>query len=102
MIKRTVAPNRSQIISEYLTGEQSFKSLSEKYGIPDRTIQSWVRAYRKQHPEHQKGEQQTDIKALKRQLAQAELKNALLEEMLRLSEEHTGIDFRKKIGTKQS
>jgi len=35
-----------------------------------------------------------------KQLKQAELKNELLSEMLQLSEEHTGIDLRKKFGFK--
>jgi hypothetical protein len=43
-----------------------------------------------------------DIRALKKQLKEAELKNELLEEMLRLSSQQAGVDFRKKFGSKQS
>lgn len=74
--------------------------LSEKYVVNARTIQSWVRAFRKQESVLPSAEPE-DVKALKKELAQAKLKNELLEEMLRLSEEHAGIDFRKKFGSGQ-
>ena len=96
--------NMHQIISEYLTGNESYGSLSEKYEVNARTIQSWVRSYRKKQPltpTASEVEQQSDVKALKKQLKQAELKNELLTEMLRLSEEQTGIDLRKKFGSGQ-
>ena len=101
MIKSTATQKRQQVISEYISGEGSYKSLGEKYKINPRTIQSWVRAFRKDHPSGKKGKP-VDIESLKKQLADARLKNELLEEMLRLSEEHTGIDLRKKYGTRQS
>ena len=43
-----------------------------------------------------------NFKKLKKQLEDAQLKNELLEEMLRLSEEETGLDLRKKFGPRQS
>lgn len=101
MDRKKVSDKKSQIISEYLTGADTFNALEQKYGVKARTIQTWVRAYRKSHdivlevpPE--------DVKSLKKQLQQIQLKNELLEEMLRLSAEQTGIDIRKKYGTKQS
>ncbi len=42
-----------------------------------------------------------DVKVLQKALGTSELKGELLEEMLRLSEEHTGIALRKKFGTRQ-
>ena len=103
MIRRAIIGKKDQIVSEYLTGTDSFAALSEKYGVNARTIQTWVRAFRKQEPEAELTsvqEQETDINTLKKRLKQAELKNVLLEEMLRLSEEHTGINLRKKFGSK--
>lgn len=102
--KEPIKAKRSQVISEYLTSTETFNSLSEKYGVNARTIQSWVRAYRKSHPENGKEriEDNEDIKQLKRKLEAAQLKTELLEEMLRLSEKETGLDLRKKFGTKQS
>jgi transposase-like protein len=101
MIRREKVTNKQQIVSEYLTGGESFLAISKKYGVNARTIQTWVRAYRKRHPEAEVMQEQPNVKLLKKQLAQAELKNELLEEMLRLSEEQTGIDLRKKFGTRQ-
>jgi len=105
MIKKKDHKSKPQIISEYLSGNESYKSLSEKYEVKARTIQSWVRAFRI-HTQPVTSSLDTpineNVKNLKQQLAKAELKNELLEEMLRLSEEETGINFRKKFGTKQS
>jgi transposase-like protein len=101
MIERKISDKKSQIISEYLTGEDTFNGLEQKYGVKARTIQTWVRAYRKSHDMSPKVPPE-NIKALKKELQQMQLKNELLEEMLRLSTEQAGIDIRKKYGTKQS
>ena len=104
MIRRTIIVNKQQIVSEYLTGNESFAELSKKYGVNARTIQTWVRAFRKQveaSPLAAEEEQTSANKSLEKRLKQAELKNELLEEMLRLSEEHTGINLRKKFGSRQ-
>ncbi|MEO6849130.1 MAG: hypothetical protein ABI203_11015, partial [Mucilaginibacter sp.] len=42
-----------------------------------------------------------ETKALRKQLEEEKLKNELLEEILRLSEEQAGIDFRKKFGSRR-
>ncbi len=95
--------NKQQIISEYLSGDDTFKTLSLKYGVNKHTIQTWVRAFRLSHTsEVELSAESDDIKNLKKQLADAQLKNELLEEMLRLSEEQTGLDLRKKFGPRQS
>ncbi|MBS1532309.1 MAG: hypothetical protein JSU01_18550 [Bacteroidetes bacterium] len=103
MIRRKKAANRQQIISEYLTGDETFLELSKKYDVNARTIQSWVRSFRKRHPiePEQREEESEQVKALRKQLEEARLKNELLEEMLRLSEELSGIDLRKKFGPRQ-
>lgn len=101
MIRRKKAANKQRIISEYLTGDQTFLALSRKYGVNLRTIQTWVRVYRKHKKSTETNSDQQDDKLLKKRLEQSELKNELLEEMLRLSEELTGIDLRKKFGPRQ-
>lgn len=102
MIRRKKAANKQQIISEYLTGDESFLTLSKKYGINARTIQTWVRSFRKRHQiEGEQAGESAEVKALRKQLEEAKLKNELLEEMLRLSEELSGIDLRKKFGSRQ-
>jgi transposase-like protein len=96
--------NKHAIISEYLTSEESFESLSAKYGIPARTIQSWVRIWRKANKDDKADQvsMSEKEKELQAQLEQLRLKNELLEEMLKLSEELVGINLRKKFGTRQS
>jgi transposase-like protein len=94
---------KQQIISEYLSGNDTFKSLSLKYGVNERTIQTWVRAFRLNNSAGAEiSTDKDDVKKLKKQLEDAQLKNELLEEILRLSAEQTGFDGRKKYGTKQS
>lgn len=88
-----------------------------------RTIQGWVRKYRKGSmaaaiapsgavveqvaaasaiaPVLELEEPVTALGALKKRLAQLSLKNELLEEILRLSSEQAGIDFKKKYGSRQ-
>lgn len=103
MIRKKVFEKKQQIISEYISGEETFDALAAKYEVNARTIQSWVRAFRKRHPVATSDSPiDEDVKVLKKQLEQIQLKNELLEEMLRLSEEHTGLDLRKKYGTRQS
>ena len=103
MISRKSVTNRGEIISEYLTGNSTFLQLEQKYGVAARTIQSWVRSFRLKNPvATQRSNGTDDVKKLKKQLEDAQLKNELLEEMLRLSEQQTGIDLRKKFGARQS
>ena len=96
--------NKEGIILEYFSQENTFKTLGKKYGIPFRTIQSWVRAYRESHPGIDKNfvPQTAKEKELKAELDRLQLKNQLLEEMLDLAENETGIRLRKKYGTKRS
>lgn len=107
--------NREEIIAEYLTGNISYRALGEKYGVPSRNICDWVMKYQGRLPswsekEKRRKEKATgkkekklsnDVKVLQNALLKSELRSELLEEMLKLSEEHTGIDLRKKFGTKQ-
>ena len=73
--------NRQQIISEYLTGEESFKALAEKYDVNARTIQSWVRSVRKHTESFEVAKPNNqEIKQLQKQLEQTRLKNELLED----------------------
>ena len=107
---------KEEIIAEYLVGGISFRKLGEKYNLPGSTISGWVHTYqgrkvnwrermrRKKVKEQQAKLPQLpeDVKQLQAALRKAELHNKLLEEILQLSEEHTGLDLRKKFGTRQS
>lgn len=107
--------NREEIIAEYLTGNISYRALGKKHGVPSRSICDWVMRYQGRLPSWKEKEilrksratgkkemnLSNDVKVLQQVLRKSELKSELLEEMLNLSEEHTGIDLRKKFGTKQ-
>lgn len=94
--------NREKIIAEYLHGNDSFAELGERYGLPWRTIQTWVRAHRKKSGTLSGPAVTEKEKQLHAELEAKQLKIELLEEMLSLSEKHTGIALRKKFGTKRS
>jgi transposase-like protein len=110
--KKTI---KEEIIAEYLTGNISYRALEKKYGVPSRSICDWVLKYQgrlpswrekeKRRKEKLTGKQEVElsneVKVLQKALRKSQLKNELLEEMLKLSEEHTGIELRKKFGTKQ-
>ena len=81
--------NREAIIAEYLTGDYSYRQLGVKHGID----------FRKQEPDLGSS---VELKRLEAELRKAKLHNEVLEEMLKLSEQLTGIELRKKFGTKQS
>ncbi len=111
MEKTTV--NREAIIAEYLTGEKTFRQLAAKYGVDFRTIHYWVSSYKgkiKPKPKLPKSGLQSeivppvlpaDVKKLQAELRKAKLHAEVLEEMLKLSEDLTGIDLRKKFGAKR-
>ena len=103
MISKKSYPRKQEIVAAYLTTDATFRGLGEKYGIAARTIQSWVRAERKLIGALPGvADKNQDNKELARQLQQEKLKNELLEELLRLSKEETGVDLKKKYGTKRS
>ena len=100
--------NREKIIAEYLTFNISYRALGKKHGVPSRSICDWVMKYQGRLPSWSEKEKRrkekklsNDVKVLQNALRKSELKSELLEEMLSLSEEHTGIALRKKFGTKQ-
>jgi transposase-like protein len=111
MEKTTV--NREAIIAEYLTGEITFRQLAAKYGVDFRTIHYWVSSYKgKITPKAKlrKNSLQSEIapvvlpaevKKLQAELRKAKLHAEVLEEMLKLSEDLTGIELRKKFGAKR-
>lgn len=104
------ALNKEAIIAEYLTGDYSYRQLGLKYGIDFRKIHYWVSNYKgkiKSVKKSIKAKEQVavlpaEVKQLQAELRKAKLHNEVLEEMLKLSEQLTGIELRKKFGTKQS
>ncbi|RTL55975.1 MAG: hypothetical protein EKK39_02145 [Sphingobacteriales bacterium] len=111
MQKREI--NKEAIIAEYLTGDYTYRQLGCKYGISFQKIHNWVSKYKgksklvkdkvpkiKSIPVAE-ANLPTDVKQLQAELRKAKLHNEVLEEMLKLSEDLTGIELRKKFGTKR-
>ena len=107
---------REEIVAEYLSGKHTYRELGLKYGIPYRSICDWVLEYQGRKPswrekmKRQKEKQtgQTDpelpkeLKLLQKELRKQQLHNKLLEEIIRIGAMETGIDWKKKFGTRQS
>jgi len=106
---------REEIVAEYLTGAYSYRELGAKHGIPHRSICDWVmesqgrkESWREKTKRlNQLAKEQTpdvpkEVALLQTELRKAKLQNKLLQEILRLSEEYTGVELRKKYGTKRS
>jgi transposase-like protein len=104
-----MSTNREAIIAEYLTGDYSYRQLGAKHGIDFRKIHYWVSHYKgKIKPKEKVVAKQApiavsspEVKRLEAALRKAKLHNEVLEEMLQLSEQLTGIELRKKFGTKR-
>lgn len=101
---------KEAIIAEYLTGENSYRKLGNKYGIDFRLIHSWVMKYegKKRKPSPTTKEEvvdetplPTDVKKLQAELRKAQLHNKLLNAIIDIAEDQLKIDIRKKSGTKQ-
>lgn len=111
--KRNIS--KEAIVAEYLTGSISYRGLETKYGIPSRTICDWVMDFQGRKPSWKdkkrrkleiegktpEPELPKDVKLLQAALRKSQLRSELLEEILKLSEEHTGEDLRKKFGAKR-
>ena len=113
---------KAEIISAYLTGDNSYEELSDYYKVSAATIRGWVSRYRKRkkvvslQPESIKTEDMARkqalspmdenevlkrrVKELEERLRFSELQNLALNTMIDIAEEQ-GIDIRKKSGAKQ-
>lgn len=109
--------SKEEIIAEYLSGDYTFRELGAKYNVPYRTIAGWVWAYQgktiswREKMKHRKEklnggvaelELPKELKLLQKELRKQQLHNKLLEEIIRIGGKQTGIDWKKKFGTKQS
>ena len=109
---------KKAVVAEYLRGTFSYRALGIKYNIPPRSICDWVlahrgkdpslrrRMYRKLEKEIQgkvkKPKPPEEINALQQELSKQKLYSMMLEEIIMLGSRHTGFDWKKKFGTKQS
>lgn len=113
---------RTQIIKEYLVGEESSKELAEKYKIKPNTLRTWLSRYskceksvslpvqpnqvscmaKKEVPnlELENAELRRQVKELLASLKHSEMQNLALNTLIDIAEEQ-GIEIRKKSGAKQ-
>lgn len=108
--------SKEEIVAEYLSGKYTYRELGLKYGIPYRSICDWVLEYQGRKPSwrekmKRQKEKQTgqadpelprELKLLQKELRKQQLHNKLLEEIIRIGGIETGIDWKKKFGTRQS
>lgn len=108
--------SKEEIVAEYLTGNYTYRELGLKYDIPFRSICGWVLEYQGRKPTHREKMQRqrtkegqakeielsNEVKILQSELRKQQLHNKLLEEVIRIGGIQTGIDWKKKFGTRQS
>ena len=104
--------SKEAIVTEYLENDVTYRELEAKYGYPYSSICHWVlgRKIKSDRPGRKRPRKKNavqkalpeEVTLLQRALLKTQLHNKLLEEIIRLSEEHTGIELRKKVGTKRS
>jgi len=109
-----VAKHLMVVVAEYLMGETSYRELGRRYGIGTTTVRQWVKEHKSgKGPDQEaiervagvletrEGALPEDVGRLKRELREARLHAKLLEAMIDIAEEQTGIVIRKKPGARQ-
>ena len=107
---------REEIVSIYLSGENSYKELGEYYHVEPSTIRTWVCRYRKSKeavslpsktkavedmPRKKKETEKTaEVLGLEARVRELELQNLALNTLIDVAERN-GIEIRKKSGAKQ-
>ena len=89
---------------EYLTTDLGYGRLSLKYGIPQGSIQDFVKWYRKNYPDGNIPETSPPLNQsdTEKALKEANLKISALELLIENAGKELGVDIVKKLGTKQS
>ena len=106
---------KAEIISVYLTGDNSYEELGKYYNVEPSTIRTWVCRYRKSKKvvslqadtkpledmaRKKKEEKSPEVLALEARVRELELQNLALNTLIDVAEKN-GIDIRKKSGAKQ-
>ena len=111
----TSKEKRDEIVSMYLSGDNSYEELGEYYNVDPSTIRTWVCRYRKSKnvvslqadtkpledmARKKKEEKSPEVLALEARVRELELQNLALKTLIDVAERN-GIDIRKKSGAKQ-
>ena len=107
---------REEIVSIYLSGENSYKELGEYYHVEPGTIRMWVSRYRKSGravslPAKSKTQEDmprkkreagktAEVQELEARIRELELQNLALNTLIDVAERN-GMEIRKKSGAKQ-
>lgn len=110
---------KARIIKAYLKGDKSFKMLGDQYGIHPGVISRWIRVAKHGHAVKEKRvkitkftamkskiektakELEQEIKKLKKQLEEAELKTLVYEKVIEIAERDYKLDIVKKYGVRR-
>ena len=111
----TPKEKRDEIVSMYLSGDNSVEELGEYYKVNPSTIRTWVKRYRQSKyvvslqsdtkpledmARKKKEEKSPEVLALEARVRELELQNLALNTLIDVAERN-GIDIRKKSGAKQ-
>ena len=104
---------KAEIISAYLTGDNSYEELSDYYKVQAATIRNWVCRYRKRENvvslqaeskpvedmarKKKESEKSADVLALEARIRELELQNLALNTLIDVAERN-GIEIRKNLG----
>ena len=107
---------KAEIISAYLTGDNSYEELSDYYKVGAATIRNWVCRYRKRKNvvslqaeskpvedmarKKKEAEKPPEVALLEARIRELELQNLALNTLIDVAERN-GIQIRKKSGAKQ-
>ena len=111
----TPKEKRAEIISAYLTGDNSYEELGNYYGVNPQNIRMWVCRHRKSKnvvslqadtkpledmARKKKEEKSPEVLLLEARIRELELQNLALNTLIDVAERN-GIEIRKKSGAKQ-
>jgi transposase-like protein len=113
--QRIPKEKRDEIVSVFLSGDNSAEELAEYYNVNPHTIRTWVKRYRhskkvvslqadtkalEDMARKKKEEKSPEVLALEARVRELELQNLALNTLIDVAEKN-GIDIRKKSGAKQ-
>ena len=111
----TPKEKKAEIISTYLTGDNSYEELGKYYDVAPSLIRTWVSRYRRRKnvvslqadtkpledmARKKKEEKSPEVLLLEARIRELELQNLALNTLIDVAEKN-GIDIRKKSGAKQ-
>ena len=111
----TPKEKRDEVVSVFLSGDNSVEELAEYYNVNPTTIRTWVSRYRKRKKvvplqsetkpledmaRKSKEEKSPEVQALEARIRELELQNLALNTLIDVAERN-GIAIRKKSGARQ-